>query len=149
MIAQAEYCWMIGCIGNVGYVYIPASQMIVKADTTEMDFNGAKYKLDQSNKLLKEFGLPSVGTTVELNINATLLAKDEIDSSSVLQEIKQPWFNLDKEQLKVQLHNYDFSENFLGGGLMRSGARFKVLGYVGDYFYGHSRLFALVYIESD
>jgi len=149
MMAQAEYCWMMSCVGEVGYVYIPASQMIVKAETMEMDFNGVKYKLDPTNRMLKGFGLPSIGSTVELNINVTLLSKDDIDSPSILQEIKLPWFALNNDQLKVQLHKYDFNDELVGAGLMRSGARFKILSYVGDYFAGHSRLFALVYIESD
>jgi hypothetical protein len=147
MSAQAERCWMVGCVGDIGYLYIPGSQITVTAGMTGVSVNAVHYKLDSSDRLLTDYGLPQIGSSVTLNTLSILFPFAETSAPEVQQEIKKPAYLYEKDTQTARLYRYSFDEN--RGSPMARGARLKVLGYWGDALSGSSKLFALVMVESD
>lgn len=145
---KAEYCWMVGCRGAVAYVYMPWSQVDNALTESYSTFNvDVKHnRFDLSKRLLARPGLPDVGETVTLNITSYLLFQTQLSEEAVRNEIRKNWFQLDKQKKEVSLYTYDFSSL---GAVMRQGAQFKIIGYIGDANPGVSSLFALVQVQSD
>lgn len=144
--AIAEYCWMIGCAGNVGYVYIPGSQIALKAGVISTTFNGEPYRLDPSARLFREYGLPDVGSIVTLKSRSALLPYASLSNASLSLEVQKFAYDFDKASHTASLHQYDLQDF---GNPMRQGARLKILSYLGDGNGGSSNLFALVSVVSD
>jgi hypothetical protein len=145
--AYAERCWMVGCAGNIGYIYIPDSQIALQQDTSFVTVNAVRYKLDASGKLLREYGLPAVGSVVTLNNSAVLLPYKAISDPSVFKEIARWPYDYDAPGKAASLYQYKIDEAL--GNAMRAGATLQVVGYIGDRAWGYSHLFALVMVKSD
>lgn len=145
--AYAERCWMVGCAGNIGYLYIPDSQIALQPDTSFVTVNSVHYKLDASGKLLREYGLPALGSVVTLNSSAVLLPYKAVSDPAVLKEIARWAYDYDSQGKTASLYQYKFDEAL--GNAMRSGATVQVMGYIGDREWGYSHLFALVMVKSD
>ncbi|WP_144157472.1 hypothetical protein [Paraburkholderia sp. BCC1885] len=145
--AFAQKCWMVGCAGNIGYLYIPDSQIAVLPETHAVTVNAVSYKLDTSGKLLHEYGLPAVGSVITLNSAAVLLKYKGIEDPSVLKETAKWAYDYDAQGHTASLYQYKIDEAL--GDAMRGGATLQVLGYVGDRAWGYSHLFALVMVKSD
>jgi hypothetical protein len=144
--AQAEYCWMIGCAGDVGYVYVPGSQLGLKAGVTSTNLNGEEYRLDSSGRLFREYGLPDVGSIVTLKNESALLPYESLSNTSLEHEIRKFSYVFDMENRTASLYVYKLGDF---GNPMRPGARLKILSYLGDGSGGNSNLFALVSVVSD
>lgn len=146
--AAAEKCWMVGCEGFVGYVYVPWSQVSSVKGQSPRTFtlNGKAYPLDTSSRLFTQGGLPGVGATVQLNIDSALLTQEEISLDEVKAEIRKDWLDRTPGGDWLSYHEYEL---WAQGMPMRRGARLTILGYAGQAIAGTSELFALVRVESD
>ena len=101
---------MIGCDGNIGYIYVPYSQIQVTPNTSTANLNGSYYKLDTSRKLFKEVGLPSVGSMVTLNIDARLLSYDQIlKNPGIAKKIDNYMYVYNKQAGTARLREYRFN----------------------------------------
>jgi hypothetical protein len=145
--AHAERCWLVGCAGNIGYLYIPDSQIALQQDTGFVTVNSVRYKVDPAGKLLREYGLPALGSVITLNNSAVLLPYKAMGEASVLKEIARWPYDYDAQAKTASLYQYRIDEAL--GSAMRGGATLQVLGYVGDRAWGYSHLFALVMVKSD
>jgi hypothetical protein len=146
-VASAEKCWLAGCAGDIGYVYVPESQISIRLDTMNIDHDNSAYKLDISGKIFKEYGLPPIGTIATLAAHANLLPYYSISKPEVAVEIEKPPFIYHVESKGVSIYQYRFDDS--PGNLMAPGARLEILGYLGDRGSGRSNLFALVAVKSD
>lgn len=145
---SAEHCWMIGCKGSIGYIYVPHSQIEITQEMKTIKVDNDSYTLDTSDRLFKEYGLPNVNALVTLNIYASLLKDDSaIRNPEILKKISQWSFIYDKKALKATIRDYAID----GGNSMKAGTRLRILGYtnIDSSSGGHSSLFALVLYESD
>jgi hypothetical protein len=157
VLSHAEKCWMAGCRDYIGYIYIPDSQIRVKGNEKYLTrYYGAtlyRYELDASTRLLREFGLPPVGSIVTLNAPTVLLSKEGMTGSFVQYEIGKSAYIFNDQDKTVSLYQYQFEDNgpvsSVPGNSMQAGATLLILGYVGDSMAGKSRLFALVMVKSD
>lgn len=143
--AYAEPCWMLGCRGVIGFMYIPRSQIDILPDQQTTILNDVTYTLDTSKRLLKEFGLPPVNSTVTLNVEADLiLGSTEINGPSVQKVIDHDWYEHDKKTKRARIHQYRFKE----ASPMARGSRLRILGYtIAGGAYSGSALFATVLFE--
>ena len=144
---RAEYCWMAGCAGDIGYIYIPKSQIDTGKFTDYIPVNGEKYSIDNSTRLLKDRGLPVVGSVVELNVYSELFSFSDIENEKIKTEIKNNPYIYDKKNHLATIYEYKFSDQL--GNQMRPGARVRILGFWGDCLGIFSNLFALVMVEKD
>lgn len=145
--AHAQRCWMVGCAGNIGYVYLPDSQIALQQDPRFVTVNSVRYQLDTSGKLLHEYGLPSVGAVITLNSAAVLLPYKALSEPSVVKETARWPYDYDAPGKTASLYQYKIDEAL--GNAMRAGATLQVLGYIGDRAWGYSHLFALVMVKTD
>jgi hypothetical protein len=157
VLSHAERCWLAGCRDDIGYIYIPDSQIRVKGNEKYLTVNSGatlyRYELDASKRLLREFGLPPVGSIVSLNAPTILLSQEGMTDSSVQHEIGKSAYIFNFQDKTVSLYQYQFKGDELvssaPGNAMREGATLLILGYIGDSMSGKSRLFALVMVKSD
>ncbi|MGF6721184.1 hypothetical protein P3T43_000525 [Paraburkholderia sp. GAS41] len=146
-LAHAERCWMVGCTGNIGYVYLPDSQIALQQDTRFVTVNSVRYTLDTSGKLLRDYGLPALGSTVTLNNAAVLLPYQALSQPSVLKETTRWPYDYNAPGKTASLYQYKIDEAL--GNALRAGATLQVMGYLGDRAWGYSHLFMLVMVKSD
>jgi len=152
--ASAEPCWMIGCEGLVGYIYIPETQLWLKrVGTLKQTGSGfydtrEDYKLVNKDWLFNKPGLPLINTTEQLMIRAVLLSSDKmlvnlknVSSSSVS--------SLDFDDLTqtVKPHYYDLEGSFP----MAPGTKLRILGYhvIGGSDLIKDSIFAIVLVIRD
>lgn len=145
--AYAQRCWLVGCVGNMGYIYVPDSQIALDESTRFVTVNSVRYQLDLSGKLLRGYGLPAIGSVVTLNVATVLLPYKRIDDPSVQKETGRWPYDYDTQNNTASLYQYKLDETL--GNAMRSGATLQVLSYFGDRAWGYSHLFALVMVKSD
>ena len=137
---------MNGCAGQVGYVYIPASQLRLKDGETSLSLNFEEYRLDSSGRLFVEYGLPDISSIVTLKSRSALLTYGILSGASLKHETGKDAFVFNKETRVVSLYAYELGDF---GMPMRPGARLRILSYMGDANFNRSNLFALVYVVSD
>ncbi len=145
--AISEYCWMIGCGGDIGYVFIPSEQIFYTPDSPIQYLNNDKYTRDASNRLFLEYGLPKVNDIVTLNSYAHLLQGNEIEKNKDV--ILNFGHVYDDETRTVSIMEM-LPGTFDAAFPMQPGAKLKILGY--HSFLGrvvHMPLFALVIVISD
>lgn len=152
--AWAEYCWMAGCEGILGYIRVPVGQTD-RARSQRVTINNESYTIDDSTLLFETPGLPEINETVVLNSSSSLASNWSPTSPIELQEacayatdnhMKAVDYELDSTSRVAKLHEYwdDF-----GSGLMRKGAEVKVLGYATCEIDGEDANFALVKVVKD
>lgn len=146
--AWAEYCWKVGCTGNIGYIRIPAGQLDSEKSKT-ISIKNMIYNIDHQTLLFSNPGLPKVNEIVILNNESSML--NTRDDSEVYKYIKYHNmkaidYELDNKFKIAKLHTYwhDF-----GGNLMRKGSIIKILEYKTFKIDNQDVLFALVEIVED
>lgn len=78
---KAEYCWMIGCEGMAGYIFITDAQQWKEKKGTVV-INGIEHVISNpdSQFLFKDvMGLPEVGQKVELDLTTPLYLEEEFE----------------------------------------------------------------------
>ncbi|MDR3533371.1 MAG: hypothetical protein P4L90_22790 [Rhodopila sp.] len=154
--AWAEYCWMIGCVGRVGYVYLPSPQY-------PPDAHG-HYQLDGHECAAPEIeqpfheGFPDVNTVATVASQGTqLLTQDDIERH--LGSFQGPSI---EQTDNGGCRGVWRPPADLSGDPMKTGAKVKILGYrtfinqIGragrhdSIATSHEQiLFALVLVETD
>lgn len=76
--AKAEYCWMINCVGKVGYVFIPRYQRHYQENYPLNDVN---YKVENPRLLFEKEGIPEVNAEVTTVEKTALLNERDIEDS--------------------------------------------------------------------
>ena len=144
VISHAEWCRMIGCKGEVGYVFIPMSQQFSRSDRNELRSNNSVYRI-QGRRIFKQFGIPEVNSIVTINTNTSLMTESCIAANK--QEIAKFSYMFDDTKKIATIREY----NIEGCLRVESGAKVKILGYrlLTPGKPGDDRLFALVLYVSD
>lgn len=151
---RAEYCDMVGCAGNIGYIRIPAGQ-IDRAQSQTIKINNKTYTIDDSTLLFNKPGLPEPSETVVLNRRSSLASnwnpKSPIDLKAACgyaidNSMKAIDYEINDSTKIAKLHQYwdDF-----GGGLMSQGSVIKILKYATCKIDGTDAHFALVEVIKD
>jgi len=152
--AKAGYCWMTGCEGDVGYIYVPEPQLWLKRKGTlhDVDPNGdygnrAGYKIADAYWLFTEPGLPKVDAEVTLDVYTPLLFLNEI--AEFKETLYEPSIFFDDEAHTVEIDGTYYSRDTTL--LMASGTRLRILGYqmIGAPVLDFKALFALVRVVKD
>lgn len=146
-LAYSEKCWLVGCSGDIAYIYLPESQIGIAQQTVSEKISGVEYRLNTNGKLLREYGLPPIGSVVTLNTTTPLLPFKAIFEQSIQKEIEVWPYIYDEKQRTASLYQYKFDETM--GDLMAAGGRLQILGYVGDRANGYSHVFAMVMVVSN
>ena len=94
--AQAEYCDMIGCKGDIAWMYIPAPQYSPAFDAPSMKVTRGKetteYTIDTSKQLFRTRGLPEVNAIAELNADVkSLNIPDCLTHDACSSDVKERW----------------------------------------------------------
>jgi hypothetical protein len=120
--AYAEPCRMIGCVGNVGYIHVPRSQL-------------------QSSTIFRKPGLPNVNTIERLSANVALLASHTFGSPNYANELRR--------DLKSAVESNTVLAGW-GSGL-RPESKVRILSYQTFPSLDHAseEVFALVLVISD
>jgi len=152
--AKAEYCWMTGCEGDVGYIYVPEPQLWLKRKGTlhAVDPNGdygdrADYKIVDADWLFTEPGLPKVDAEVTLGVYTPLLYLREI--AELKETLYRPSIIFNDEAHTVRISGtYYSSDTALR---MAPGTRLRILGYqmIGAPVLDFKALFAFVRVVKD
>ncbi len=154
--AKAEYCWMIGCEGRVGYVFIPDTQLWDKDKEYITLEDGKEYKIDTitDRPVFKTNGLPKVGEIVELSITTALYSKEEIKKNiNILKkyekgiaEFSKGYFNQTYKHLVIYYESLSlYSDNYP----MDKDTKLKILGYKTFKHGGFLGLFADKYLFAE
>jgi hypothetical protein len=146
--ANAENCRAIGCVGRIGYVYLPASQQNPKG---ALDFmvNGTKVVLPYKYHVFTEGGIPPVNATVSLAQPHTPL----FSQSDIGQNVGA--FGESRPKINPATSQYELGEEQIpddSGNLMDGGTKLKVLGYrlwASQKGLDGQLLFALVRVEAE
>jgi len=160
IVVNAEYCDMIGCKGEIYWIFIPQSQIDLESgEKKTISVNGQSFPLDVSHRLFLEKKLPKVNEVVTLNVdvNSTTLP-DFLVAGKVDYATNEEWNKfkkIDKEKYVKSDSGYKIDGEELlcaheqGGKRgcwdLNKGAKLRILNY--NQFSG--LLFALVYVESD
>lgn len=146
--AISEYCWMLGCGGYIGYVFIPETQKYYTPDDPYTKLNSVKYALDTSNLLFREAGISNVNDIVTLNVLTPLLQTGEIEKYK--EEIFKDGMIYDKDYLTAEVYRYFFPFILRTSFPMQPDTKLKILSYHSFLGYpGNMPLFALVMVISD
>lgn len=122
--AYAERCWMVGCKGLIGFVFVPESQIDSAEGRRTWNFNGVVYSLDETGRLFEETSLPQVNSTVTLRSGAEILGPNQIRDQKILAIARASQYEIDKTQKIARVRSYIFEDMN-----MRSGTKLRVLGY--------------------
>ncbi|MGD9637822.1 MAG: hypothetical protein AB7U85_02030 [Alphaproteobacteria bacterium] len=148
---RAEYCWMIGCEGAVGYVFLTEPQQWSEPKTSVV-FNGKEYKISSPDDvfLFTKPGLPKIDEEVELNIGTPIYEEDEIiERSDMFKKfksgLKEPYIGVE-DVWKISL---TWPSDYDGDYPMAGGTILKILGYKTFSFDNEDFLFAKVKIIKD
>lgn len=155
--SEAEPCWMIGCVGRVGYVFMP-DDMYRLAGKTHYYMDGQECTPPPHADPFGENVLPDVNSvqTIVLD-NAPLIEADEINSH--LGSFTPVSIVRDSSSGKCQAVRK--SPRDVQGDPMKAGAKVKVLGYqtfvsqrsetgsAGAVTRHGQLLFALVLVQTD
>jgi len=151
-LSMAEYSWMVGAVGDTGYIFVPQSQQRSNTDAN-IKMNGTNYKLDRSNQLFKQNGLPLVNSVVELNTTADMLSINQIYEKERIENYAQDAFGsyeYNQKKKTATVISYQQDDGFL---ILRPTALVRILGF--QNFYDKERpqlgglLFVHVIIERD
>ena len=139
--ADAENCWMVGCVGIIGYIYLPIR------NTYPGDVISGCEESPQFSPFGRT-GLPDVNSVVAIDLGGT-----EIYAAGVVErEIRNfPMVLVKTEDGKCKAE-LSSSRPTLHGATMRPGSRVKILGY--RTFHGEPEWwadlpFALVVVVED
>ncbi|WP_207483885.1 hypothetical protein [Arenibaculum pallidiluteum] len=122
--AIAEYCWMIGCVGRVGYVFLPSTQFVSDWNTERASISYTDCEAPNRWHVFEEPGLPLVNSTVTLAWDMTpLLGADEIPLSE--EQLRQSPLYLDPVTRECRERDVRFE----GAYPMQKGAKLRILGY--------------------
>jgi len=152
--ARAEYCWMSGCEGRVGYIYVPEPQLWLKRKGTlhDVDPNGdygdrAGYKITDAYWLFTKPGLPKVDEEVTLDVYTPLLYLREI--AELKETLYEPSIFFNDEAHTVEIHCTYYSDDTTSP--MAPGTRLRILGYqmIGAPVLDFKALFAFVRVVKD
>lgn len=125
----AEDCSATGaCLGSVGYVFLSVDQY--RTNTLSVrTLNGVQYKVDTSNVLFKEKGLPKIGAIVTLNnsFSELLLQYDFQEDLGIIKNALKNWKSeiYDEKTKTVTLEVLQFRT----GDRMDEGTKVQVIGY--------------------
>ncbi|MGD9637821.1 MAG: hypothetical protein AB7U85_02025 [Alphaproteobacteria bacterium] len=150
-IARAEYCWMIGCEGAVGYVFLTEPQQWSEPKTSVV-FNGKEYKIfnPEDTFLFTKPGLPKIGEEVELNVGTPIYEEDEIiERSDMFKKFKSGLNENPEEYGPSDDICFDWPSDYDGEYPMAGGTILKILGYKTFSFDNEDFLFAKVKIIKD
>lgn len=151
-LTLAEYSWMVGAVGETGYIFVPKSQQYSNAEA-KVNMNGTNYQLDISDRLFKQTGLPLLNSVVELNTNADMLCMEQIYDKKRIERYAQDAFGsyeYNQEMKTATVKSYQQDDGFL---ILRPTALVRIIGY--QNFYDKERpqlgelLFVHVVIERD
>ena len=135
---SAEKCWMVGCVGMIGYVYIPATQVWPFLIDTPFCSEASKFFPFQTK------GLPDVNSTVTIN-GALLLSEGYIEKHP--DDFPLVYIDVTHMPCHAELQPSD-----LQGMEMKGGAKVRILGYrsfVNSANLYADLMFALVQIVTD
>ncbi|HYC03707.1 MAG TPA: hypothetical protein VED40_10460 [Azospirillaceae bacterium] len=156
--ALAEPCWAIGCVGRVGYVFIPNTQY--SGDKDQMAYHGAqetlthRFSIGNADKTCR-FGnrwrvfdqrnLPAVNSEVMLQVDfLRLLEASEVPLAEA--ELPPPPIHIDPQTGECAERDMDRD----GANNMKAGTRLRVLGYTAlGADHGLGTLYALVLVLTD
>jgi len=146
--AEAENCRAIGCVGRIGYVYLPASQQNPKG-ALDIMVNGTKIVLPYKYHVFTEGGIPPVNATVSLAQPHTVL----FSQSDIGQNVGA--FGEGRPRLNPTTSQYELGDEQIPddtGNLMDEGTKLRVLGYrtwASQKGLDGQLLFALVRVEAE
>lgn len=160
-ISFAEYCDMVGCRGDIYWIWVPKSQYQANGLKT-IKRNDKSYQYNRSKRLFVEDKLPEVNEIVTLNVNLSSLdipmcfvaEKCNPESEEHLKQI----INIDTRESNIyhdstltsEINDTGYQNSFVSGGRrgswnLNEGAKLRIMGYQ----YMGSVLFALVYYVSE
>ena len=143
-VANAESCAFIGCVGDIGYVFIPWTQ---QRPSDQIIQNGVSFPND--HRVFEELGIPLVNEVVTLFQDNRLFWQSQVEGFVKLDEFSDARLLFDSNRRPKELFAGKVPE---GGILMDKGAKVRILGYkvfssrAGTY---GQLLFALIRVESD
>jgi len=154
--AKAEYCWMIGCEGRVGYVFIPDVQLWEKNKEYVTLEDGKEYKINNiiPRAIFKTNGLPKIGDIVELSTTTPLYDDDEIKDKinifkkykSGIEDVSKGYFNSMYNHLLISYNSVDTDYAYYP---MDADTKLKILGYKTFKHGGFLGLFADKYLFAE
>jgi hypothetical protein len=122
LAGQAEYCWMVGCAGVVGYVYLPAPFNTPK-ENYHTTLSGQDCSVAPTINPFSTPGLPDVNSVVAIsNVGTLLLSRWYIETH--LGDFPRVVVTQTDGGCQAVLQSSD-----LQGNPMRGGAQVKILGY--------------------
>lgn len=143
-VANAEDCAFIGCVGDIGYVFIPWTQQRPSDQITQ---DGVSFPND--HRVFEELGIPLVNEIVALFQDTRLFWQSQVEGFVTLEEFSDARILFDSNRRPKQLFPGKVPE---GGIVMDKGAKVRILGYrvfsSRTGIYGQL-LFALIRVESD
>lgn len=146
--AIAEYCWVIGCEGKMGWIAINPNQGAQKGTELILVF-GPTYQYDPSGNVFQTHGLPDVNSIAITQKHGTPLLKPKekeelnaitpegyrLEEDGVIDEKAKTW-----KDKPFPRNGYDYAFP------MADGTKVKILGYD---FTDKGHLFALVVVTED
>jgi hypothetical protein len=151
--AWPEYCWMVGCAGNVGFIRIPAGQ-IDKAKSKSIVVKNKKYTIDAENLLFKTPGIPKINSIVSLNQQTCIASKWNNDVRDIDEKVLNEFIKyfdmesqdyiLDNGKMIAKIKVYDDY-----GGIMGRGSKIKILKYIKHKVKDGDAMFAFIQVVSD
>jgi hypothetical protein len=157
--AEAENCWMIGCAGQIGYVFLPVP--VYYPSNGEALFSLNRHPCSgpspTEDRPFGTAGLPEVNSVVALADNVRLLTQEEIETHLGSFQGVSLRLTADGSECEAAWR----PPVDAGGEPMRAGATLKILGYrtfvsqtswssPGGISTSHEQLlFALVLVEND
>jgi hypothetical protein len=143
---HAEYCWMVGCAGRVGYVYLPAQFYKPSGD---LSYSLVEHDCAGASKVspFETQGLPDVNSVATLSNPGTLLL---VEGNIEAHLSSFPQISITKTSggdCEADLPPFD-----VPGDPMRAGAKVRILGYrtfISETNQTGQLLFALVLVVND
>lgn len=142
--AFAEYGWMLGCVGQIGYIRIPEAQTGIH-DGDFVNMNGTNYRIKKNAFIFQSKGLPLVNSEVTLNVDIDMVESREIPD--VVKHYDMESLDLIYNKADKTATTPDYSKEH--GITLGCGFRIRILGYQSFPVKGGDALFALIQVITD